>query len=165
MTDVIVNVNETGPENFDFLVGEWSVHNRLLNSRLSNSTEWSEFSARLYGYTKFLGGNLNIENFEGERNGQHFHGSSIRVYNPEKREWVIYWVDSNNHEVLPQVIGIFKDGVGEFYGEDIINDEKLKLRFIWKDISEDHAVWEQAYFDENSKGWEINWIMTFDRTK
>ena len=90
-----------------------------------------------------------------------FFGSSVRVYNPDKSEWTIYWVDSNNHEVLPQVTGTFNNGVGEFFGNDEFNGEAVKLRFLWKDITANSAIWEQAYFDKGTEEWEINWIMEF----
>lgn len=40
---------------------------------------------------------------------------------------------------------------------------KYQLRYTWKKDSENEAHWEQAYFDENSKNWEINWTMEFKR--
>src|SRR5438045_7974704 len=30
---------------FDFLVGKWKMHNRLLNKRLENCQEWTEFDS------------------------------------------------------------------------------------------------------------------------
>src|SRR5215207_9778346 len=46
---------------FDFLVGKWTIHNRKLNSRLTGSTEWMEFEAS-QEMRKVLTGIGNVEN-------------------------------------------------------------------------------------------------------
>ncbi len=156
-------VHAGGAEDFDFLVGEWKIENRVLKERLANCTEWEAFSSRLFGLKKFLAGNLNIDHFSGTRDGKPFEASSIRVYHPVERVWRIYWVDSERFEVIPQVTGSFRDGIGVFYGEDQFRGQRIPLRFLWKDVSATSAVWEQAYREPNSDGWETNWVMNFRR--
>jgi len=140
----------TGPGNFDFLQGEWEITTKVLTQRLANSTEWEEFPSRLWGMEKFLSGYFNIDRFSATRRGKPFEASSIRVYQPVENVWPIYWVDSVQFEVIPQVVGTFENGIGLFYGEDKFRDRLVPLRFLWKDISRTSAVWEQAYREPDS---------------
>ena len=155
----------TGIHDFDFLIGKaWKVKNIVLKQRLANSNEWLEFDARLTDTRKFLDGLANMDKFYGYRDGEYFEAVSIRVHNPQKDLWTIYWIDNRGFEVIPQVVGHFRDGVGEFYGQERVNGEMVKLRFLWTDITETTAHWEQAYYDEKHGEWETNWIMEFSVT-
>jgi hypothetical protein len=60
------------------------------------------------------------------------------------------------------VRGGFENGIGVFYGRDIHEGRDIHVRFIWSDISQAHARWEQA-FSLDGETWEVNWIMHFDR--
>ena len=35
--------NDSSPNDFDFMIGEWTVTHRRLNARLAGCTEWTEF--------------------------------------------------------------------------------------------------------------------------
>ena len=99
--------------------------------------------------------------------GDEFIGVSIRMFDPTAGEWTIYWADTASPErkLTEQVVGTFKDGVGEFFGTEIFDGRKVRLRFIWKKESVDTAHWEQAYYDEAAGEWETNWTMLFTRKK
>ncbi|HUR98199.1 MAG TPA: hypothetical protein VMZ26_09070, partial [Pyrinomonadaceae bacterium] len=44
--DLRVTASRSSSKNdFDFLVGNWTIHNRKLRSRLTGSSEWVEFDA------------------------------------------------------------------------------------------------------------------------
>ena len=155
----------TGIHDFDFLMGkEWKVRNIVLKQRLVDCSEWVEFEAKLSDTRKFLDGSANMDKFYGYRNGEYFEAASIRIYNPQKDLWTIYWADNQGFEVTPQAVGHFKDGIGEFYGRERFKGEMVKLRFLWTDITEASAHWEQAYYDEDHDEWETNWIMEFSVT-
>ena len=149
---------------FDFLMGRWHVQNRRLKARLVGSDEWIEFPATLE-FGKILNGLANADQFKTEFNGETFEGVSLRVFNPATGLWTIYWMDTNRPILTEQVIGSFNNGRGEFYGEEDYNGRRVKLRFIWSEITKRSARWEQAYFDEATKEWETNWVMTFTRTE
>ena len=77
---------------FDFLPGEWHVHNRRLRERLVGSDEWEEFEATSVA-RHILGGCGNEDEFRTDHDGG-FVGMSFRFFDPETREWSIYWADS-----------------------------------------------------------------------
>ena len=149
-------------KNFDFLIGKWSVLNKRLKERLRNSNNWEEFDAEME--TKpILNGLGLMDEMKSSHFGDEFIGLSIRMLNPKTNEWKIYWADTENPELLlkEQVVGKFENGIGEFFGEEMYQGKKMKLRFVWKKESINTAQWEQAYYDELNKQWETNWIMIF----
>lgn len=146
---------------FDFLLGNWQVQNKRLKARLVGSKEWLEFPARLEEGRKILNGLALMDQYKAEFNGEYFEGVSLRIFNPATEQWTIYWMDTNHPVITEQVVGVFKDGVGEFYGEELFAGKPVKLRFIWSEITAQSARWEQAYFDEAREAWETNWIMEF----
>lgn len=147
---------------FDFLLGKkWKVHNEVLEERLVGSTDWKEFEAVLVDARTIVNGLGNVDSFQAVLDGKRFEGNSIRLFDAKTNEWVIYWVDSKNPELRLQVRGKFEGGVGEFHGEEVYRGQTVRMRFLWKDISENSARWEQAYLDETTGEWETNWIMEF----
>lgn len=155
------------PVDFDFLIGNWNITNKILKQRLSGNNEWTESTAYSRCW-KILDGLGNMDEFEMTSNdGRVFKGNTIRVYSPKRKEWTLYWMDSWNPDlgVTEQTTGSFKENVGVFYGEEEFNGKVVKLRFTWKSLGQDQAYWDQAYYDERNETWEINWIMVFDRIK
>lgn len=149
---------------FDFIVGKWKVLNRRLKERLSGSDVWIEFEAG-YKSNHILGGMGNMDEIQTKQFGDPFCGLSIRIFNDKNKEWTIYWSDNQYAvgKLKEQVVGKFENGIGTFYGNEFFNDVLVKLRFVWKSISQNEAYWEQAYFDEINDKWEVNWTMEFTR--
>lgn len=151
-------------DNFDFLIGKWSVLNKRLNERLVQCTEWTTFLAEME--TKpILNGLGLMDEMKSSQFGDDFIGLSIRMVNPKTNVWTIYWADTLSPEnyLKEQVVGKFENGIGTFYGQENYNGKTYKLRFMWKKESAETAQWEQAYFDEDKQIWETNWIMIFSR--
>ena len=48
------------PADFDFIIGDWHVRHRRLNSRLTGCTDWTEFKG-MSSTRKILGGFGNVE--------------------------------------------------------------------------------------------------------
>jgi hypothetical protein len=144
---------------FDFLFGSWTVHNRFLNGRLRNSTEWSEFEARADA-EPVLNGLGNMDRFSAVRAGESIEGITLRLFNPSTGEWSIYWADTARPGTfLPPMIGRFDGDVGQFFGDELVDGKRVLCRFLWTRSSSPR--WEQAFSDDGGKTWETNWIMTF----
>ncbi len=151
-------------ENFDFLIGKWQVHNRRLKERLTNCQQWEQFSATME--TKpILNGLGLMDEMRTSYFGDEFVGLSVRILDPTNNQWTIYWADTAHPQLglKEQVKGAFADGIGTFYGQEKFQEQTVKLRFIWKQLSDDKAQWEQAYFDQTRDCWETNWTMEFVR--
>jgi hypothetical protein len=143
---------------FDFLPGEWLVHNRRLRERLVGSDEWEEFEATSVA-RHILGGCGNEDEFRTDHDGG-FVGMSFRFFDPETRQWSIYWADSRRPGLLdPPVIGSFSGDVGVFEGDDTFKGRPIRVRFIWSGLTTSTPRWEQAFSDDDGETWETNWVM------
>lgn len=152
-------------DGFDFLIGkDWAIRNLVLEERLAGCDRWQEFDARLTDVRKILRGLGNIDRFSAERDGRPFEAISLRLWDPAAEQWTIWWADSRTVRLEEQVRGGFTDGIGDFFGETVHRDRKVKVRFRWSEIEDRSARWEQAYLGETTGEWETNWVMEFRAT-
>ena len=63
----------------------------------------------------------------------------------------------------PPVIGEFKDGRGEFYGQDTLNGRTILVRFVISDVTPTSCRFEQAFSADGGRSWEVNWIVVDTR--
>jgi hypothetical protein len=148
---------------FDFVFGSWKVHNRYLNGRLRQSTEWIEFDARSE-VQPLLDGFGHLDRYSTVRDGEPFEGITLRLFDPATGEWSIHWADSRRaHRLLPPMVGRFTGDVGEFFGDETVDGKKVLCRFRWTRTA-GLPRWEQAFSDDGGTTWETNWVMTFIRS-
>jgi len=151
-----------GRNDFDFLLGTWKVHHRMLKDRLKGSTEWLEFEGDTVDRKIMNGlGNLD-ENIIYMQTGP-VHAISLRLFNPAAKEWSIHWSTDRMGVLDIPMIGSFKDGRGEFYSQETNHGLHVYSRFIWSKITTDSCQWEQALSADGGRTWETNWIMEFKR--
>jgi NIPSNAP len=148
---------------FDFLHGSWNIHNRYLKDRLKGSSEWIEFDARS-DTEPLLDGFGQIDRYVATRNGSHIEGVTLRLFNPTTGEWSLHWTDTvRTGELLPPMVGRFIGGLGEFFGDEMVDGKPVSCRFHWSRTADGSPRWEQAFSDDGGKTWETNWVMTFTR--
>ena len=151
-----------GRTDFDFIVGEWHIHNRRLRERLRNCQEWEEFTGS--GHVRpILGGLGNVDEVVLRRTTGLLHGLTLRLFNPQHQEWSIYWSDSQSGLLFPPMIGRFTAGVGEFYAQEVNEHQTVLSRCIWSATMTDTPHWEQALSADGGCIWETNWTMDFER--
>jgi hypothetical protein len=153
---------QDGRRDFDFLQGRWNVLHRRLALRGAGSDGWDEFEGTTHCQT-LMGGLCNVD--ENEMPSRGFQGLSFRTFNIERREWSIYWVNSDAGVLQEPVFGRFEDGVGRFYGVDVDNGRPVQVIYVWKDITPTSAHWAQAYSYDGGRSWEVNWTMAFSRAE
>jgi hypothetical protein len=152
----------SGARDFDFLIGSWQVRNRRLHERLVGCDTWIQFPATLE-VRPALGGLGNVDKFVADFQGQRVEALTLRIFNPETRKWSLYWVDNRTAVLQPPVVGSFASGRGEFFADDSHQGTPVIARFLWSDITDDSAHWEQAFSVDDGQSWETNWTMDFDR--
>jgi len=150
-------------DDFDFLQGQWTIHNRKLKSRLDHCKAWTEFEAR-GELRKILNGRGNIDNFITTLDGKPFEGMSLRLFNPKSRLWSIYWADSTAVVLDKPVVGSFENTVGKFYTKDIFNGIEIIVMFNWNKTDPFNPIWSQAFSVDEGKTWEWNWYMMFRKS-
>lgn len=153
------SLNHTGSrDNFDFLMGDWTVENLRLRERGAGSSTWEKFTATMRAEPRLDGlANVDEIRFPAPRG----IGMTVRTFDPARRQWSIYWVSSRDGILGPPVYGGFDGERGLFFGEDKDGDRPVKVRFTWT-RGERTARWEQA-FSYDDAAWETNWTMDFTR--
>ncbi len=156
---------QDGQHDFDFEMGHWNIHLKRLLRPLSGSTTWVEFDGT--SVTRAVwNGRAELEQFETDSvAGGHIEGLTLRLYNPESRQWSLYWANSKDGGVVAPQIGGFKNGRGEFFGQDTLNGRAILIRFVWSDTATSSPHFEQSFSDDGGKTWELNWITNQTRMK
>ena len=149
------------PKDFDFEIGEWSVKHRKLKDVFSNNSEWIEFEGDS-STKKILGGFGNLEENILHFPETSFNAVALRSFDPETKKWSIWWLDGRSPSALDvPVVGEFKNGIGLFFADDVLNDIPTKIRFTWDSSKPDQPHWEQAFSMDNGSTWQTNWTMDF----
>lgn len=155
------SARESGVHDFDFLIGEWRVHHRVMKKDRSG---WDEFEGTS-ATRKVMDGAGNVEDNVLERPGGTYRAVALRAYDAKTRQWAIWWLDGRNPlgPLDPPVKGGFKDGVGDFYSDDLVDGKPIRTRYHWTYAAPDSARWEQATSADAGATWETNWTMDFRR--
>lgn len=161
MADDLFHTGALG--DWDFLVGSWAVRHSRLKQRLVGDTEWEAFDGTCVMW-KTMGGAGNVDDNMLELPAGTYRAMGMRAFNPETRQWSIWWLDGRGSQIDPPVRGGFRDGVGVFIGDDQHRGTPVKARFRWSRITATSAHWEQAFSTDGGATWETNWRMDFTRT-
>lgn len=160
--------NLSGKQDFDFLVGSWTINNRRRTHALYPDSDgvWEKFEANHIG-EKYLDGKVIIDHFEGTfPDGEIRKGMTIRSYDDEKKQWSLLWLDNRNSPDLKPLVGTFEDGIGQF--NQVIEapeGKPLHVRFTWDEITEGRARWQQAFSFDLGETWDTNWVMEFTKQR
>jgi hypothetical protein len=145
---------------FDFLHGEWRVAHRRLRRRLAGCQEWDRLDGTMRCWP-ILGGIGNIDEFV--LPALNVRGATLRLFDLADRRWALHWSSTVTGRLDPPLYGTFRDGVGEFHGEDVFDGVPIRVRFLWDEISDGHCRWQQAFSHDGGATWETNWVMELDR--
>lgn len=147
---------------FDFLHGRWTVTHRKLRERLAGCEEWVEFPGTLDVGPILDGlGNFDSNGLEDPEGAYEAH--SLRLYNPGRDEWSIWWLSSRAPGLDSPVVGGFSGAKGTFLGPDRHEGRPVLVRTTYEPLSCDAAEWTQAFSPDDGATWEVNWTMSFAR--
>jgi hypothetical protein len=153
-----------GQHDFDFAIGVWRTHvSRLLNP-LTGSKTWVEFEG-VTVVRKVWDGRANLAELDAEGPSGRLQVLSLRLYNPQARQWSLNAANIKTGELGVPTIGEFRNGRGEFYDHEEFNGRAILVRNVWSDITPDSCRFEQAFSDDGGKTWEVNWIAVDTRVK
>ena len=162
--EVRMHEQDDARHDFDFILGQWRIHNRKLIDPLDPTCdEWIEFEAA--GDARpLLHGLGNIDTFTADAlppDDAPLQGLALRLFDPATRLWRIWWASTRNPGRLdPPLTGRFDDdGHGEFLCDDLLNGRPAKVRFDWQTTRP--TRWKQAFSFDNGTTWHTNWVMTF----
>ncbi len=144
------------PGEFDFLTGEWRIHNRMLDKG-----QWIEFpgEATVRG---ILQGIASIE--ELRIPARNFSGMGLRLLDVEKKVWSDFWVNAKSGVLTsPGQTGTFVNGVGTFTTEEDDNGTRVIYRGVWDQITPRSCRWFQGSSRDGGKTWVDTWFMDWKR--
>jgi hypothetical protein len=153
-----------GYAGFDFELGSWNIHLKRLTHPLSGSNDWVNFDGTSVT-RKVWYGRAQLEEFETDGALGHIEGLTLRTYNPTTHQWRLYWSNSRDGHMEEPQIGEFRNGVGEFYAQDVWHGKAILVRFLWSQMNTASPHFEQSFSDDGGKTWEVNWITDQAHTK
>lgn len=154
---------QSGANDFDFLLGQWRVHHRRLKRRLQSCNDWEAFEGTSH-MSQLMACQCNVDDNVLELPAGTYRAVSLRAFDPQTRQWAIWWLDGRNPGQLDAPVrGSFTDGVGIFDAEDCLEGRPIRVRFTWSHITAISARWQQAFSADGGATWETNWTMEFER--
>lgn len=151
-----------GQRDFDFNLGVWKSRIKRLRNPLTGSKEWYDADATVK-VSKVWQGRANLEEIEVDGPTGHLQGLTLRLYNPDSRQWYLYWANSRAGTLGVPSVGEFRDGRGEFYSQDEFNGRTILVRQVYSDITPNSYHFEQAFSDDGGQTWEANWVASLTR--
>ncbi len=153
-----------GQHDFDFEIGTWKTHLRRLMHPLAGSTTWVEYEGSSL-VRSVWNGRANLVELEVDGPSGHLEGLSLRLYNPQSRQWSLNFANSATGVMSQPTVGEFTNGRGEFFDQEPFNGRMILVRNVFLDITPDSYRFEQAFSDDGGKTWEVNWVATDTRLK
>jgi hypothetical protein len=153
-----------GQRDFDFEIGTWKTSLKRLLNPLTGSTKWVEYEGTTV-VRKVWEGNANLVELDVSGPAGNIKALSLRLYNPESRQWSLNFANIKGGVMAVPTIGEFKNGRGEFFNQETLNGRAILVRFVIFDITPNSCRFEQSFSDDGGKTWEVNWIATDTRVK
>lgn len=154
--------DSAGANDFDFEIGTWKAQLSRLLEPLTGSTTWTEYEGTSV-VRKLWDGRANLGELAIQGPTGHIEGLSLRLFNPQTRQWNIHWANSRDGQLGVAMVGGFKSGRGEFYNQETFGGRAIFVRFVFSDITATSFRLEQAFSQDGGKTWEANWIAKFTR--
>jgi hypothetical protein len=157
---------DDGRHDFDFVFGDWDIHNRKLRDVTDpDCAEWVEFATSAHSEPMF-GGLAHVERVVSglDAPGGWWEGFTLRQFDPRDDLWRIWWASTRNPGHLdPPLAGRFTGGLGQFTGEDTVAGQPVLVRFQWTTLATGRARWTQEFSYDTGATWQLNWTMEFTR--
>ncbi len=151
-------VQRDGSRDFDWEIGRWTTELRYLPEPLTGSKRWLEYRGTSE-VRSILGGRANLVELSLAGPAGRIEGASLRLYNPQARQWTLNFANIRNGQLTAPVHGAFDaNGRGLFYGVDTVDGRAVLVRFVISDVTPNSARFEQAYSADAGATWEVNWI-------
>ncbi len=153
-----------GQRDFDFEIGNWKTHISRLEHPLSGSQKWLQYEGTSV-VRPVWSGRANLVELEVDSPAGHLEGLSLRLYNPQSKQWSLNFANSRVGSLSQPAVGEFRNGRGEFYDQESFNGKIILVRGVWSDITPNSCRFEQSFSADGGKTWEMNWIATDTRVQ
>lgn len=158
------SAGDDGRHDFDFEIGAWTTRLSRLDRPLTGSKTWIEYTGTTI-VRRLWDGRANLVELDVSGPRGRIEGLSLRLYNPDARQWSLNFSSRASGTLTPPMVGAFNGERGEFYGTDTANGRTVLARFIITPVDRDSIRFEQAFSDDGGRRWEVNWIAVDTRRK
>jgi hypothetical protein len=151
-----------GQQDFDFEIGTWKTRVSRRVRPLTGSNTWVDYEGTSV-VRKIWNGKANLVELEVDGTAGHIEGLSLRLYNPESRQWSLNYANSSSGSLTAPVVGEFRHGRGEFFGQDSLDGKQIFVKFVIWCSSQTTCHFEQSFSSDGGRNWEVNWKATDTR--
>lgn len=146
-----------GQKDFDFEIGTWKTRLERLQRPLTGSSTWVSYEG-VTVVRKVWDGRANLVELTAAGSAGRIEALSLRLYNPESRQWTLNFASSAGGTLSTPMTGEFVGGRGEFYSQETIGGRAVFVRFLVIPSGPNECRFEQAFSTDGGKTWETNWI-------
>jgi hypothetical protein len=147
-----------GSHDFDWEVGLWNTHLKVLRHNPDGSTTWVNYE----GISRVISlWNCRADMVELDAkgpDGRHIEAINLRLYNPDSHQWSLNFANADSGSMAVPSIGGFRGGIGMFYDQEAIGGREALVRGVWSKITKDSAYFVQSISDDGGKTWHPNWM-------
>jgi hypothetical protein len=160
LTDVWAQGRD-GADDFNWEIDAWDTHVRV-RAPISESGAWTEFRGTSIVHA-LAHGRSNLVDLDVANGDRRIEGVSLRLYNPQTRQWSLNFASMRDGVLTPPVYGGFENERGVFYGQDIVEGRVVLVRFVISDVTANSARFVQSHSVDGGQTWIDNWIATDTR--
>lgn len=153
-----------GRHDFDFNIGVWHTHIRRVLDPFSGSGDALELNGTVT-VRKVWEGRAQLEEIEADGPKGHWEGLSLFLYNPQAHQWNQSFLNSKAPTLSTPLVGEFKGGRGELFGQDTFHDKAIMVRGVWSEITPNSHRYEEFYSNDGGKTWAISFDAHLTREK
>ena len=151
-----------GQHDFDFEIGRWTTRLKRRTQPLTSDTTWAAYEGTTV-VRKVWNGRANLVELDVAGPAGRIEALSLRLYNPQSRQWSLNFSSSRSGTLSLPTIGEFNGTRGEFYAQESLDGRAILVRFIISPVAPDTCRFEQAFSTDGGRTWEVNWIATDTR--
>ena len=153
-----------GSRDFDWEFGTWTTSLRYLANPLSPEPDrWVEYRGTSL-VRAAMDGQANLVELDVAGSAGRIRGLSLRLYNPQTRQWSLNFASMRSGQLTAPVYGSFDAaGRGLFYGQDNVDGRVVLVRFVITPEGRDTTRFVQSFSADAGASWEDNWIAVDQR--
>jgi hypothetical protein len=149
--------SDGGAHDFDFNFGTWRTHIHRIPDPFSNPAKSYDLDGTVT-VRKVWGGRAQLEEIEVEGPNGNWEGLTLFLFNPKSHQWSQSFINSKMGVLNPPTIGAFKNGRGELFNQDTLNNRSILVRGVWSDITPNSHNYDESYSDDGGKTWKPGFI-------
>ncbi|MGQ0659831.1 hypothetical protein [Sphingosinicella sp.] len=154
-----------GSRDFDWEIGTWATALRYLANPLNPEPDrWVDYQGSSI-VRAAMDGQANLVELDVTGAAGRIRGLSLRLYNPQTRQWSLNFASMRSGQLTAPVYGGFDAaGRGLFYGQDNVDGRVVLVRFVVTPEGRDRIRFVQSFSPDAGATWEDNWIAVDTRT-